>query len=103
MQALTSYLRLPGLRAGVVLPSNEAREKKHQPRIKSGVTFAVLTALIATPAHAATGEPVNPWVALAYLVSGVLFILALRWRVTFSLSSRRITFPETRYFLEKSI
>ncbi|MXO84803.1 NAD synthetase [Altererythrobacter aurantiacus] len=30
------------------------------------------------PAHAATGEPVNPWVALAYLVSGVFFILALR-------------------------
>ena len=32
----------------------------------------------ATPAHAATGEAVNPWVALAYLVSGVFFILALR-------------------------
>ena len=30
------------------------------------------------PAHAATGEAVNPWVALAYLVSGVFFILALR-------------------------
>ncbi|MCA0904159.1 NAD(P)(+) transhydrogenase (Re/Si-specific) subunit beta [Qipengyuania aquimaris] len=35
-------------------------------------------ALLATPAHAATGEAVNPWVALAYLVSGVFFILALR-------------------------
>ncbi|MEC9067705.1 MAG: NAD(P)(+) transhydrogenase (Re/Si-specific) subunit beta [Pseudomonadota bacterium] len=35
-------------------------------------------ALFATPAHAATGEPVNPWVALAYLVAGVFFILALR-------------------------
>ncbi|MGY8974013.1 MAG: NAD(P)(+) transhydrogenase (Re/Si-specific) subunit beta [Sphingomonadales bacterium] len=32
----------------------------------------------ATPAHAATGEAVNPWVALAYLVAGVFFILALR-------------------------
>ncbi|MXO63510.1 NAD(P)(+) transhydrogenase (Re/Si-specific) subunit beta [Qipengyuania oceanensis] len=32
----------------------------------------------ATPAHASTGEAVNPWVALAYLVSGVFFILALR-------------------------
>ena len=32
----------------------------------------------ATPAHAATGEAVNPWVALAYLASGVFFILALR-------------------------
>ncbi|MXO47801.1 NAD synthetase [Erythrobacter vulgaris] len=32
----------------------------------------------ATPAHAATGEAVNPWVALAYLVAGIFFILALR-------------------------
>ena len=32
----------------------------------------------ATPAMAASGEAVNPWVATAYLVSGVLFILALR-------------------------
>lgn len=31
-----------------------------------------------TPALAASGGTVNPWVALAYLVSGVLFILALR-------------------------
>ena len=30
------------------------------------------------PAHAATGEAVNPWVALAYLAAGVFFILALR-------------------------
>ena len=35
-------------------------------------------ALLATPAAASTGEPVNPWVALAYLISGVFFILALR-------------------------
>ena len=35
-------------------------------------------ALLAAPAHAATGEAVNPWVALAYLVAGVFFILALR-------------------------
>ena len=32
----------------------------------------------ATPAMAASGEAVNPWVAVAYLVAGVLFILALR-------------------------
>ncbi|WP_454599467.1 NAD(P)(+) transhydrogenase (Re/Si-specific) subunit beta [Qipengyuania sp. SM2507] len=32
----------------------------------------------AVPAHAATGEPVDPWVGLAYLVAGVFFILALR-------------------------
>ena len=36
-------------------------------------------AMWAAPAHASTGETaVNPWVALAYLVSGVFFILALR-------------------------
>ncbi|WP_421721757.1 NAD(P)(+) transhydrogenase (Re/Si-specific) subunit beta [Aurantiacibacter suaedae] len=36
--------------------------------------------LASSPAHAATGEglAVNPWVALAYLVAGVFFILALR-------------------------
>ncbi|GAB5488901.1 MAG: NAD(P)(+) transhydrogenase (Re/Si-specific) subunit beta [Parasphingorhabdus sp.] len=34
--------------------------------------------LFSTPALAASGEAVNPWVALAYLVAGVLFILALR-------------------------
>ena len=39
--------------------------------------FAGMT-MWATPAHAATGEPVNPWVALAYLVAGIFFILALR-------------------------
>ena len=39
--------------------------------------FAGMT-MWATPAHAATGEAGNPWVALAYLVSGVFFILALR-------------------------
>jgi H+-translocating NAD(P) transhydrogenase subunit beta len=32
----------------------------------------------ATPAFAASGSAVNPWVAIAYLVSGVLFILALQ-------------------------
>ncbi len=31
-----------------------------------------------TPAMAASGEAVNPWVAVAYLISGILFILALR-------------------------
>ena len=40
----------------------------------AGMTVCGYTA----PAHAATGEAVNPWVALAYLVSGVFFILALR-------------------------
>ena len=39
--------------------------------------FAGMT-MWATPASASTGEAVNPWVALAYLVSGVFFILALR-------------------------
>ena len=34
--------------------------------------------VFSTPAMAASGEAVNPWVALAYLVAGVLFILALR-------------------------
>ncbi|QKG72605.1 NAD(P)(+) transhydrogenase (Re/Si-specific) subunit beta [Erythrobacter mangrovi] len=33
---------------------------------------------LATPAAASSGEAVNPWVALAYLVAGVFFILALR-------------------------
>ncbi|WP_417319182.1 NAD(P)(+) transhydrogenase (Re/Si-specific) subunit beta [Erythrobacter aureus] len=42
------------------------------------MTFALLAGLFATPANASTGEAVNPWVALAYLVSGVFFILALR-------------------------
>ena len=36
------------------------------------------TALLATPAHAAGGGEVNEWAMLAYLVSGVFFILALR-------------------------
>jgi NAD(P) transhydrogenase subunit beta len=42
--------------------------------------FALLamTMVVATPAHAASGAPVNPWVAIAYLIAGVLFILALR-------------------------
>ncbi|MEP0728055.1 MAG: NAD(P)(+) transhydrogenase (Re/Si-specific) subunit beta, partial [Parasphingorhabdus sp.] len=34
--------------------------------------------LFSTPALASSGEAVNPWVATAYLVAGVLFILALR-------------------------
>ena len=40
--------------------------------------FAGMTMVAATPANAATGEAVNPWVALAYLIAGVFFILALR-------------------------
>ncbi len=49
--------------------------------MRSFLTRAALTApmlLAATPAFAASGEPVNPWVGLAYLVAGVFFILALR-------------------------
>ncbi|MFA6218452.1 MAG: NAD(P)(+) transhydrogenase (Re/Si-specific) subunit beta [Erythrobacter sp.] len=35
--------------------------------------------MFAVPAHASTGEGAsNPWVAVAYLIAGVLFILALR-------------------------
>ena len=78
MPGTTSILRHPGLRAGVVLSSGVALARKHQPRIKSGATFGLLATLLATPASASTGEAVNPWVALAYLVSGVFFILALR-------------------------
>ena len=33
---------------------------------------------VATPALASSGEPVNPWVGLAYLIAGIFFILALR-------------------------
>ncbi len=40
--------------------------------------FAGALLLPVTPALAASGEPVNPWVAAAYLIAGVLFILALR-------------------------
>ena len=43
-------------------------------RLLLAAPFAVL----AVPAHAATEETVSPWVALAYLVAGVFFILALR-------------------------
>ncbi len=47
-------------------------------KIRPTLGFTGLTALVAAPAHAASGEAVNPWVALAYLVAGVFFILALR-------------------------
>ncbi len=40
--------------------------------------IGVSALLFSTPALAASGEAVNPWVALAYLIAGVLFILALR-------------------------
>ena len=48
--------------------------------IGPGKTAAAVIAMLAlaAPAQAATGEPVNPWVAFAYLIAGVLFILALR-------------------------
>ncbi len=43
------------------------------------VALLAMTVLFsAAPANAASGAPVNPWVAVAYLVAGVLFILALR-------------------------
>jgi len=40
--------------------------------------FAGMTVFAASPALASSGEPVNPWVAAAYLVAGILFIFALR-------------------------
>jgi NAD(P) transhydrogenase subunit beta len=40
--------------------------------------FAGMTALFATPAHAAGGSTTPAWAMLAYLVAGVFFILALR-------------------------
>ena len=73
----TSLLRHPGPRVGIPLSSRGAPHKAG-PRIKSGVTAVLLATFFATPAHASTGEAVNPWVALAYLVAGVFFILALR-------------------------
>ncbi len=39
---------------------------------------AAATLLLATPAHAAGGGEINEWAMLAYLASGVFFILALR-------------------------
>jgi H+-translocating NAD(P) transhydrogenase subunit beta len=46
---------------------------------RSAATFAGLSALIATPAHAASAEgAAPPWAMLAYLIAGVFFILALR-------------------------
>jgi H+-translocating NAD(P) transhydrogenase subunit beta len=73
--------RHPGPRAGVPLSSGAGLAKEAGPRIKSGVTGLGVVALAfvsSAPAHAATGEPVNPWVGLAYLIAGVFFILALR-------------------------
>jgi len=40
--------------------------------------FAGITVFAASPALASSGEPVNPWVATAYLIAGILFIFALR-------------------------
>ena len=40
--------------------------------------FAGMTAFLATPAHAATGDGTPAWAMLAYLAAGVFFILALR-------------------------
>ena len=47
-------------------------------RIASALATAALAAGLATPAYAAGGGEVNEWAMLAYLVSGVFFILALR-------------------------
>ena len=59
------------------------------------VLFAPL-AFMATTAHAATGEAVNPWVALAYLVAGVFFILALRGLSSPATSRTGNRFPRER-------
>ncbi len=75
------FLSTPSLRGDAVAAAI------HRPRAKLGgrsmdrvvASLLAMTMLgFATPARAATGEAVNPWVALAYLVSGVFFILALR-------------------------
>ncbi|MFW5633779.1 MAG: NAD(P)(+) transhydrogenase (Re/Si-specific) subunit beta [Erythrobacter sp.] len=48
-------------------------------RLLSSFGIAALAALVAAPAHAATGAGDTPaWVPLAYLIAGVFFILALR-------------------------
>ena len=48
-------------------------------RFLPSIGLAALTAFAATPAHAAGGEGTVPaWAMLAYLASGVFFILALR-------------------------
>jgi len=60
--------------AGVQMPSAfRAMTRSWIPAFAGMTVFG-----FATPAHAATGEAVNPWVALVYLVAGVFFILALR-------------------------
>ncbi len=47
-------------------------------RFPSVLATAAIAAISTTPAHAAGGGEVNEWAMLAYLVSGVFFILALR-------------------------
>ena len=42
------------------------------------LTFAGLSALLATPAYASGGANTPQWAMLAYLAAGVFFILALR-------------------------
>ncbi len=68
--------------ASLILSSLRGAERHGNPERRNAALdcFAALamTAFLASPANAASGEAVNPWVALAYLVAGVLFILALR-------------------------
>ena len=56
--------------------ARDVQEKGAQ--IMRNALIGAIALLFSTPALAASGEPVNPWVAVAYLIAGVLFILALR-------------------------
>ena len=46
--------------------------------------------------------PINPWVALAYLASGILFILALRGIATAAKSGDGARFAGAPYFAPRS-
>ncbi|GAB5352585.1 NAD(P) transhydrogenase subunit beta [Qipengyuania sp. 483] len=78
---MTRFLSTSSLRGDVVAAAIHDHSEQPRGRSMDRVVAALLAMTMlgfATPAHAATGEAVNPWVALAYLVSGVFFILALR-------------------------
>ena len=70
-----SFLSLSSLRGAA---GDAAMQKRRRPGALDCFAALAMTAFISTPASASTGEAVNPWVALAYLVAGVFFILALR-------------------------
>ena len=75
------FLSTPSLRgaAGDAAIHRQLEQPRGRSTDRVVASLLAMTMLgFATPAHAATGEAVNPWVALAYLVSGVFFILALR-------------------------